>query len=273
MKGFVSIFKPKPITQGNGKVVQPKMSPAVYVVPILALMTWYSVGLTRFRLNMLLTRGAQFFVILDGMIPPNLAYFDRVWEPLLATLMMSIIGTLAGAILALPAAYISSENMMQSRLVKFVFKAFLSVVRTFPILVLALLFRIIFGIGAFAGTMAIFIFTFTIMTKMFYELIDTADLGPYEALLSSGSTRFQAFWSSIMPQLWGQYISLILYNFEMNIRNAAVLGYVGAGGIGIILNERLGWRVYEDVGTVLLAMMVTVYLIETLSRTIRQRLL
>jgi len=94
--------------------------------------------------------------------------------------------------------------------------------------------------------MAIGVFTFTIMTKMFYELIDTADMGPFEAIMSSGASRIQAFWSAIMPQLWGQYYSLILYNFEMNIRNA---------------------------GLILLAMMITVYLIETLSRTIRKNLL
>jgi ABC-type amino acid transport system permease subunit len=100
-----------------------------------------------------------------------------------------------------------------------------------------------------------------------------ADMGPFEAALSSGANRVQAFWVAIMPQLWGQYISLALYNFEMNIRNAAVLGYVGAGGIGIVLNERLGWRVYEDVGLILLVMMITVYLIESTSRLIRTKLL
>lgn len=273
MEKIKQLFLPKPITLSNGKVVQPKMSPAIYVVPILTFFTIYSIKLTKFNLGTLFKRGYQFFVILDGMIPPNFAYFDKIWAPLVATIMMSVIGTLAGAFLSLPAAYLSSENMMQNKFVKLVVKSFMSVVRTFPILVLALIFRIIFGIGAFAGTMAIGIFTFTIMTKMFYELIDTADMGPFEAIQSSGASRVQAFWYGIMPQLWGQYYSLILYNFEMNIRNASVLGYVGAGGIGIILNERLGWRMYADVGMILLVLMITVYLIETLSRTLRKNLL
>lgn len=266
-------LKPKPIILSNGKVITPKMSPAVYIVPILLIITYFSIGLTRFRLDMLFNRGYQFFVIVSKMIPPNLAYFDQVVDPLIDTILMSVVGTVMGTALSLPAAYLSSEEMMQNIIVKWIFKAFMSVVRTFPILVLALLFRIVFGIGAFAGTIAIAVFTFTIMTKMFYELIDTADMGPFEASLSSGSTRLQAFWVAIMPQLWGQYISLTLYNFEMNIRNAAILGYVGAGGIGIVLNERLGWRVYEDVGLILLVMMITVYLIESTSRYIRMKLL
>lgn len=273
MSSLFKWLKPKPITLSNGKVVTPKMSAAVYVVPIILVLIYFSVGLTRFKLDMLINRGYQFFVIVSQMIPPNFEYFDSVIGPLVDTILMSIVGTLVGSALALPAAYLSSEQMMQNPIVKFIFKSMMSVVRTFPILVLALLFRIIFGIGAFAGTVAIMVFTFTIMTKMFYELIDTADMGPFEASLSSGSNRVQAFWVAIMPQLWGQYISLVLYNFEMNIRNAAILGYVGAGGIGIVLNERLGWRVYDDVGLILLVMMVTVYSIESTSRYIRMKLL
>lgn len=267
------MFKPKAITLSNGKVVQPKMSAAIYVIPILLVLTYFSIDITKFRMEMLINRGYQFFVIVGKMLPPNLAFIDKVYKPLIDTILMSVVGTLLGTVLALPAAFLSSEQMIQSPLFKFIFKLVMSLMRTIPILVLALLFRIIFGIGAFAGTIAILVFTFTIMTKMFYELIDTADMGPFEAALSSGANRVQAFWVAIMPQLWGQYISLALYNFEMNIRNAAVLGYVGAGGIGIVLNERLGWRVYEDVGLILLVMMITVYLIESTSRLIRTKLL
>lgn len=273
MKKLKEWILPAKIELSSGKIVQPKMSPAVYVVPILIFLSYTSAQITGFKLDMLIRRGHFFFDIIGRMIPPNLAYFSNIWNPLIATIMMSILGTLFGSILALPAAYFSSDNMMTNRAVKTVVKILFSVLRTFPILVLALIFRVIFGIGAFAGTVAIGVFTFTIMTKMFYELIDTADMGPFEAVISGGSTRFEAFWTAIMPQLWGQYYSLVLYNFEMNVRNAAVLGYVGAGGIGIVLNERLGWRIYPDVGTILLAMMITVYVIETISRTVRKKLL
>jgi phosphonate transport system permease protein len=186
---------------------------------------------------------------------------------------MSVVGTLIGVLLALPMAYASSTAMNQSKIGRTITKWISSVLRTLPVLVLALIFRIIFGPGTFAGTMAITVFTFTIMTKMFFELIDTADMGPFEAILSSGANRILAFWTAIMPQLWGQYYSLALYNFEMNIRNAAILGYVGAGGIGLILNEKLAWRIYPDVGLILLVLMVTVLTIETISRTIRKKLL
>lgn len=266
-------FKPDVIVLSNGKEVQPTFNPMWYIIPILVIVTAFSMYLTQFSFSTLIERGGQFWVIVGRMLPPNLEYIPKVIHPLIATIMMSVVGTLIGAVLALPMAYASSSMMNKNKPARSATKGISSVLRTLPVLVLALIFRIIFGPGTFAGTAAIAVFTFTIMTKMFFELIDTADDGPFEALLSSGAKRFEAFWTSIMPQLWGQYFSLVLYNFEMNIRNAAILGYVGAGGIGIILNERLAWRVYPDVGLILLVLMITVLSIETASRTIRRKLL
>ena len=276
IKGLVSkalkIITPEPLQLSNGKIVRPAISIMWIVIPVLTFITLWSISMTRFRLDMLIRRSEQFFVIVNRMIPPNFAYFDSILTPMIATILMSLVGTIIGAVLALPFAYASSE-LNQSKLGKFVVRGFFSIARTLPVLVLAVLSMIVFGAGAFAGTVAIAIFTFTIMVKMFFELIDTADMGPFEAILSSGANRIQAFWTAIMPQLWGQYYSLTLYNLEMNIRNAAILGYVGAGGIGIVLSERLAWRVYPDVGLILLVLMVTVLVIESVSREIRRRLL
>ncbi|MBS3987119.1 MAG: ABC transporter permease subunit, partial [Erysipelothrix sp.] len=232
IKGLVSkalkIITPEPLQLSNGKIVRPAISIMWIVIPVLTFITLWSISMTRFRLDMLIRRSEQFFVIVNRMIPPNFAYFDSILTPMIATILMSLVGTIIGAVLALPFAYASSE-LNQSKIGKFVVRGFFSIARTLPVLVLAVLMMIVFGAGAFAGTAAIAIFTFTIMVKMFFELIDTADMGPFEAILSSGANRVQAFWTAIMPQLWGQYYSLTLYNLEMNIRNAAILGYVGAG--------------------------------------------
>jgi phosphonate transport system permease protein len=273
MDKIKKFFLPKPIVLSNGKVVQPAMSPMVYVIPILLVMFFYSTSLTGFEIGTLINRGSRFFDILVRMFPPNFGYFGKVWTPMVVTLVMSIVGTLAGAAFSIPAAYLSSENMVKSPAVKLIVRSIMSVLRTIPLLVLVILFLNMFGAGAFTGMVSLGVFTFTIMTKMFYELIDTSDMGPFEAIESSGASRVKSFWTGIMPQLWGQYISILLYNFEMNIRNAAILGYVGAGGIGILLNERLGWRAYPEVAMILLVLMVSVYLIESLSRYIRKRLL
>jgi phosphonate transport system permease protein len=187
--------------------------------------------------------------------------------------MMSILGTLIGAFLALPLAFLSSDNIIKNKVFLWTNRLVVSVFRTMPILIFAFIFKYIFGIGTFAGTLAIALFTWLIMTKMLYEIIETVDMGPFEAIESSGASRLRAFTVSIIPQILGQYISIALYNFEMNVRSAAILGYVGAGGIGLLINEKLGWRQYDRVGLILLSMLVTVYAIESFSRYVRKKLL
>jgi phosphonate transport system permease protein len=263
---------PAPLVLSNGKTVTPKRSPMVIIGPLLLVLIFWAMDITRFNFYTLIRRGGQFFVIIGRMIPPDWAYLPVVIEPLIETIMMSITGTLVGAALALPLAFLSSDNIIKNKVFLWVNRLFFSVLRTLPILVFALLFKYIFGIGAFAGTLAIAFFTWLIMTKMLYEIVETIDMGPFEAIESSGATRLRTFWSAIMPQILGQYISITLYNLEMNVRSAAILGYVGAGGLGLLLNEKLGWRQYDKVGLILFALLITVYAIESISRLIRKKL-
>lgn len=267
------LIHPQPILLGNGKSIQPKMSPMVIVVPIMTLAILFSAYITDFNLFTLLRRGMQFFVIVGRMIPPDWSYMPEVIGPLIETIMMSIMGTLIGAFLALPLAFLSSDNIIKNKVFLWTNRFIVSIFRTMPILIFAFIFKYIFGIGTFAGTLAIALFTWLIMTKMLYEIIETVDMGPFEAIESSGASRLRAFRVSIIPQILGQYISISLYNFEMNVRSAAILGYVGAGGIGLLINEKLGWRQYDRVGLILLSLLVTVYAIETFSRYVRKKLL
>ncbi len=265
-------YFPELLVLGNGKTVQPKRSVMVYILPILTIAVVFSANIIGFDMGVLIRRGAQFFVIVGRMIPPDWSYIPDVIGPLLETIMMSILGTMIGAFLSLPLAFLSSDNIIKNKAFLWTLRMIVSLFRTLPILIFAFILKYIFGIGTFAGTLAIALFTWLIMTKMLYEIIETVDMGPFEAIESSGASRVRAFTVSIIPQIIGQYISIALYNFEMNIRSAAILGYVGAGGIGLLLNEKLGWRQYDRVGLILFALLVTVYVIETISRYIRKRL-
>jgi phosphonate transport system permease protein len=269
---FKEILFPSTLVLANGKSVTPKRSSMVYIVPILLVLVWISMDLTNFSLLVLFTRGYQFFVIVKRMIPPDFGFIPKLIQPMIETIMMSLIGTLVGAFFALPLAFLSSDNIIKNKIFLWTNRFVFSVIRTLPILIIALLAKYIFGLGSFAGTVAIAFFTWLIMTKMLYELIETVDMGPFEAVESSGASRIRAFRVAILPQILGQYVSFILYNFEMNVRSAAILGYVGAGGIGLLLNEKLGWRQYDKVGMILLTLLITVYSIESLSRLIRKKL-
>jgi len=272
MNWLKELIHPSPILLGNGKSIQPKRSPSVIIVPIVIFLVLGSAIITEVDLVALFKRGYQFFVMIVRMIPPNWSYYKNVITPLIATIMMSVIGTLLGAILSLPLAFLSANNIIKNKWFLNINRGAFSIFRTLPVLVYALVFRFIFGPGAFAGTLAIGLFTWTIMTKMLYELIETVDMGPFEAIESSGASRLKAFRVAIIPQILGQYISMMLYNFEMNVRSAAILGYVGAGGIGMLMNEKLALREYDKLGLILLFLLLTVYIIESVSRLIRERL-
>jgi phosphonate transport system permease protein len=149
---------------------------------------------------------------------------------------------------------------------------FLSLVRTLPVLIYAAIIAYITGFGTLPGTLAITIFTFAIISKLLYEKIETIDMNAFIALEATGATKTQSFFRAVVPQIMGSFLSLTLYSFEINIRYAAILGYVGAGGIGLLLNDRMQWRQYGDVVVVLIILFVVVLSIETTSRYIRRRL-
>lgn len=267
-----SLLFPESITLPNGKIVERPFRSGVFVGIAVFVLVLIAMKVTRFDFNILLRRGDKFFVILKKMVPPNMEYIEKVWDPMYQTIAMSTVSTALAATLGLPFAYISAKNMNENKTVTAVFRFVMSVFRTIPVLMLALILTYIFGIGTFAGMMALFLFTTSILTKMTYEQIELVDMGAFEAILSSGASRPQAFVAAIIPQISGFYLSTLLYNLEMNIRSAAILGYVGAGGIGILMNDRISLRMYADLSVVLILLLITVLAIETLSRVARKRL-
>ncbi|WP_125766390.1 phosphonate ABC transporter, permease protein PhnE [Lapidilactobacillus wuchangensis] len=256
----------------SGKVVVARPSKIPLISLLMIVLIAIALQVTKFSFTTLLLNGHQFFVILRGMLPPNLKFLPRIWQPLFDTIKMSFLGSLLGALLAVPLALLAANNIVRSKWIAGFFKFFLSILRTLPTIVVALIATFIFGLGTMAGTIAIFMFTVSYVGKLTYEQIEALDMGTFEALESLGLTRLQAFRYGVMPQILPTYLSTTLFSFEGNLRYAAILGYVGAGGLGIILSEQLGWRDYANVGMILTVLIVTVSLIEWLSQTARRKL-
>lgn len=257
----------------NGKEVAMKRSKtSLYIIIALVLM-YFSIQITGFNMSILVKRIGQFFVILGDMVPPNWSYSAKLWQPLLDTIKMSLLGSMLGAIFALPIAVLASSNIIQNRFVVATSKIILSFLRTLPTLIVALIATFIFGLGTMAGTVAIFLFTIAYVGKLLYEQIENADMKAYEAMHSMGLTTIQSFRYAILPQVLPNYLSTTLFCFEGNVRYASILGYVGAGGIGLLLNESLGWRNYANVGMILLMLVVTVFIIENISEYFRKKLM
>ena len=269
---FDKIFKPQVITLANGHSTIRRRSRAPFIAALVLLAIILSLKMTGFDLGLIIRKFDKLMDLMVKLFHPKWSFFDKVTRPLVDTIKMSILGTVIGCALALPVAVLSSTNIDKNRAIVSVLRFILALIRTLPTLVIALVCALIFGLGTFAGTLAISIFTFGIVAKMLYESIETIDMGPFEAMEAMGANKFQAFWSACVPQILPVYLSHSLYCFEMNVRASAILGYVGAGGLGITINERIGWRDYEGLGMVLLTLFVVVVAIEFLSEYLRGKL-
>ncbi len=134
------------------------------------------------------------------MAPPEWGYSAQVWKPLFDTLKMSLLGTVIGAVTVIPFAMAASTNIVKNNAAVGIMRLFLSIVRTLPTLVTALIATYVFGLGTLAGTTAIAVFTFAYMGKILYEEIETADMGAFEAMEAIGATKVRAFVRAIIPR-------------------------------------------------------------------------
>jgi len=198
-------------------------------------------------------------------------YMINLREPLFETLFMAFGGTIIGSVIAIPIALLSAKNISKLKWIYIPIRLFLNLFRTIPLMLLAVFSVYLIGIGVLPGLMAITGFSFGIMAKMLYEIIETVDMGPYEALESTGATKMQAVTRAIVPQIFPVFISYLIYIFEINVRASAIFGYFGAGGLGTVIQESAG-QYYERVGATVILMLGVVLIIQFTSNYVRGKL-
>lgn len=224
----------------------------------------------------------QIQVIFGQMFTPSiwsLKTYDQYWAYLFLTaipaiwdtIKMVLIGTTLGTLLAFPLMLVASRNVVVHAYIYQPIRFIVDFIRTIPTYVLAILCTVFFGLGETAGTWAIAIFTLGIMFKLMYEYIDTCDMNPFEASISTGATRLKAFSVALYPQVKPMFFSNFLYTFEINIRASVILGFVGAGGIGQMLNNAMNAQQYDKVGAILIPLFVVVVCLQLLSSYLRKR--
>ncbi len=218
----------------------------------------------------LMARGDRFIDILGAMVPPDLSFASQVLEPLAATLQMSIAGSCLGICLGLVLALWANAYTNPYKLPRLVLKLFIHLFRCVPTVLLALMCTFLFGLGTFAGTVAITLSTTAVLARLGYEDMENTDLATAKVLEAAGCSRWKAFVRTGLRQIWAGYLTNALYLLEANVRHASILGYVGAGGIGLLLNEKLAWRDYPQVGTLILLLYGLVILTESISEWLRQ---
>ncbi|MGK9340598.1 ABC transporter permease subunit, partial [Melissococcus plutonius] len=172
-----------------------------------------------------------------------------------------------------PFACLGTTTITRNPIITTILRFFMSIIRTIPNLLLAALFVAMIGIGEFTGVLTIAVFTFGMVSQLIYEAIETVEHGTIEAADSVGATKTQAAFWVILPQISHQIFGYALYAFEINVRASTVLGYVGAGGIGVILNSSLSLLRYDRVSIIILAILIVVTIIDWISEIIRKKLI
>lgn len=187
------------------------------------------------------------------------------------TVAIAFLGTFFGAIMAIPMAFLSARNIT-GRFYSFIGIIAVTMIRTFPVFILGLMFIRVTGPGPFAGVMTISVASIGMMTKLYVESIEDIDKGVLEALDATGATTLQKIRYGIIPQLSANFISNSIYRFEINVRNATILGLVGAGGIGFTLISAMSAYRWSDAAAALWGIIIVVLFIEYFSTRIRKKI-
>ena len=205
------------------------------------------------------------------MVPPDFRVLPSALKGAVGTIEIALLGTALAAALAIPLGFLSARNVAPPALY-YVVRTALNFFRSIDTLVYALLFVAAVGLGPFPGMLAVVAYTTTSLAKLYSETIEGIDHGPVDAIRATGATRLQVLRFGILPQVLPLFLSYVLYRFESNVRAATVLGFVGAGGIGLYLQTYLRMIDYPAASTVLLVTVVMVMAVDFASARIRARL-
>ena len=197
---------------------------------------------------------------------------DNVIRPLIETFQIAVVATVIGCGLALPISFAMSPLTTPNRPTHLISRAVMNVVRAVPDLFWAKLLVTAIGIGAFAGSWALSVFSLAVMVKLFSETIDGADPRPLEAARAAGGRHMPVVRTGVLPTVLPEYVAYGLYVFELNIRASVVLGLVGAGGIGRVVEAQRQYFRFDRVLGVLVLVFVVVFVIEQVSMAVRKRL-
>ncbi len=238
----------------------------------------YCFQVTGINLKDLFAPAPTFLRLVGDFLSFNLSsdVVDEVTKQMLITVFQALLATAIGAVIALPFSFLAAKNLTgKSRfafwvyyLTRFVF----NVLRSIEALLYVAIFVYWVGVGPFAGTLALAITTFGLVGKLFSEAIENIDSGPLEAINATGATRLQLIRYAIVPQIVPPFLSYLIYQWDINIRMATIIGFAGGGGIGLMLSTFFGQLSYHKAGTVVLFIVVVVAMMDFASAKLREKL-
>jgi phosphonate transport system permease protein len=234
----------------------------------------------------------QILVYVKKLFPPDFSapIIESAWKGTIETFAISFMGTLMAVVIALATVFFASRNLIYSgllyemepnsgwkrflRMVPYLSaKSLLNLLRTIPEMVWALIFVFLVGLGPFPGVLALGVHTGGVLGKLFSEALEDVDTQPIEALQATGANRLQILFYGILPQVLPQFVSYTLYRWEVNIRVAAVLGLVGAGGLGQRIHIAISLFLENQLLTLIIAIYILVTIVDYLSAYLRRKVI
>lgn len=219
-------------------------------------------------------RGPETFlrIIRLMLLPPDAGTAPRAFGGMVESLQIAWVGTIIGAMASLPLGLLAAKNV-GGRIGTTVARQVLNLLRSLPELVLAILFVSMIGLGPLAGALAIGLGSIGTLGKLTAEVVEGIDHGPIEASEAVGGNRSQVLRWGVLPQAMPEIVAFWLYRFEINVRQSAILGLVGAGGIGGMLADFLSYRRYSAAGMAILIVIAVTIVIDVVSSRIRRRII
>lgn len=213
--------------------------------------------------------------IIRGILNPDWSLFGLTTTGipylLLETICIAFLGTLIGAIFAIPLAFLASENVV-GKVVAYITRMVIMAIRTIPAFIYGLMFIRATGPGPFAGLLTMGLSSIGMVARLYVESIEDLDTRILESLDAAGCTSFQKIRYGVIPQLISNFMSTAIYRFDINLRDATVLGLVGAGGIGTPLIFAMSTYKWNQAGAMLLGLVIIVFLVEYISTHLRVKL-
>lgn len=212
---------------------------------------------------------SSFFADMSYWYYGFLRWLGLLFDTILIALMATILGAVGGFVFCFPA----SRNLMDNFAVYFVCRRLMEFARTVPEAVYALIFVVAFGVGPLAGLLAISIHSIGALAKLFAEVNENVDRKPIEGVRAAGGNWFEEIRYAVLPQVMPGFVTYTLWRLELNIRSAAIIGFVGAGGIGQELYHAISFNYYEDISAIVIMVVLTVTAIDLLGERLRHRMI
>jgi phosphonate transport system permease protein len=209
--------------------------------------------------------------LLRRMFPPEWSFAGALVEPLVQTINIATLGTAVAVVLSIPIAFLAARNTTPSRATYALGRFVMVVSRSVDTLIWALVFIIVVGPGSLAGVLAVAVRSVGFVSKLFAEGIEEIDAGQVEAVSATGASRGQTLLYAIVPQVRPVFAGVCIYRWDINVRESTVLGIVGAGGLGFVLNEAILGLEWSRVGLILVVVLAVVVVSEAVSAYLRKR--